>query len=244
MYRIGICDDDNVFCIQMEKHLEGYAKETGIVIETEVFSSGEDYLRYVGENKPLDILFLDIKLTGMDGVSVGQSIRSDVANETTQIVYVSVEQGYAMSLFKNRPMDFLLKPVRRADIDGIMREYIRLFDRKKLFFEFHVGKTDYRVAANHIMYFQCEGKKIHIMTNDHNDRVFYASMKGVEKQLDTGIFCVIHKSFIININYVAEFRTNEVLMASGVILPISQSMRKRVQQKFIEYCENMVRDKI
>lgn len=244
MYRIGICDDDNVFCIQMENYLDEYAKETGVDVETEVFLSGEDYLQYMRKNKPLDILFLDIKLSGVDGVSVGQRIRSDIANETTQIVYVSVEQGYAMSLFQNRPMDFLVKPVRKTDVDRVMREYIRLFGRKNRFFEFHIGKTDYRVAVNHIMYFQCEGKKIHIMTNDHNDRVFYASMKGVEKQLDTGIFCVIHKSFIININYVAEFRINEVLMVSGVILPISQSMRKKVQQKIIEYHENMIGDKI
>lgn len=234
MYRIGICDDDKIFCRQLEKYLGEYAEETGTVVETEVFLSGEDYLQYMEKKRSLDLLFLDIKLSGMDGVSVGQKIRSDLTNETMQIVYVSAVQGYAMSLFQNRPMDFLVKPIQKADVDRIMREYRRLFDGKKRFFEFRIGKAVCRVAASHIMYFQCEGKKIHIVTSDHNDREFYGSMKDVEKQLDRDLFCVIHKSFIVNMNYVAEFRTDEVLMSAGVTLPISQAMRRNVRQRILE----------
>lgn len=239
MYRIGICDDDDIFCTQLENYLEEYAKETEIKVETEIFLSGEDYLRYMEKNRSLDILFLDIKLSGMDGVSVGQKIRSNLTNETIQIVYVSAVQGYAMSLFQNRPMDFLMKPVQKEDVDKVMREYSRLFDGKKNFFEFHIGKTGYRVAADHIMYFQCDGKKIHIVTSDNNDREFYGSMKDVEKQIDMNTFCVIHKSFIVNINYVSEFRIDEVLMSIGITLPISQPMRKKVRQKILE--QNMKR---
>lgn len=234
MYRIGVCDDDYMFCAQMEKNLEEFAREAGIVVEIEVFLSGEDYLKYMEGKQPLDILFLDIELGGTDGVSVGQRIRSDLMNEITQIVYVSSKQGYAMSLFQNRPMDFLVKPVEKADISKIMREYRRLFDRKKKFFEFHVGKSSYRVATDRIMYFQCEGKKIHIVTSDNNDRQFYGTMRDVEKQIDMDIFCIIHKSYIVNVNYVAEFHIDEVVMTTNVALPISQPMRQKVRQRVLE----------
>lgn len=234
MYTIGICDDDYMFCAQIEKSLENFSKETGITIETEVFLSGEDYLKYMNENPPLNILFLDIELGGADGVSVGQTIRSNLTNEVTQIVYVSSKQSYAMALFQNRPMDFLVKPVTDADIGKIMREYRRLFDKKKGFFEFHIGKSAYRTAMNQIMYFQCEGKKIHIVTSDNNDRQFYGAMRDIEKQIDKDIFCMIHKSYIVNVNYVAEFHIDEVIMATGVVLPISQSMRKKVRQRILE----------
>lgn len=234
MYRIGICDDDYMFCAQMEKGLEDFAREMAIIIEIEVFLSGEDYLEYMVGKQPLDILFLDIELGGTDGISVGQKIRCDLTNEVTQIVYVSSKQSYAMSLFQNRPMDFLVKPVEKEDICKIMHEYRRLFDRKKDFFEFHVGKTSYRVATDRIMYFQCEGKKIHIVTSDNNDRQFYGTMRDVEKQVNMDTFCIIHKSYIVNVNYVAEFHIDEVIMTTNVALPISQPMRKKVRQRVLE----------
>lgn len=44
----------------------------------------------------------------------------DLRNEITQIVYVSALEEYAIQLFQNRPMDFLIKPIKQEDIDKIM----------------------------------------------------------------------------------------------------------------------------
>ena len=234
MYKIGICDDDQVFAIQIEKFLLSYAHENGIIIDIELFFSGEAYIQFMEQEPPLDILFLDIELGRTDGVSIGQRIRKDLINELTQIVYVSSKQGYAMSLFQNRPMDFILKPVCQKDIDRIMREYRRVYDSKNRFFEFHIGKTDYRIAISSIVYFQCVGKKICIEVNDGNKREFYGAMREIEQGLDKSVFCKIHKSFIVNIGYVSEFCVNEVVMATGEVFPISQSMRKKVRQWILE----------
>ena len=40
MYRIGICDDDYLFCGQIEKYLEEYAQQEEIEIRSEVFFFG------------------------------------------------------------------------------------------------------------------------------------------------------------------------------------------------------------
>lgn len=236
VYRIGICDDDAAFCGQMEGYLAVYARKAGTVIVTEIFLSGEAYLEFMEKEPPLDLLFLDIKLGGADGVSVGQKLRQDILSEVTQIVYMSSEQGYAMSLFQNRPMDFLLKPVDQDTVDRVMQEYRRVYDRQNHFFEFQIGRAEHRISFGTILYFQCEGKKIHIVTCDGQRRQFYGSMKKVEEQLDRNVFCVIHKSYIVNAAYVSEFRTYEVIMVTGEALPISQPMRKKVQKWLLEVC--------
>lgn len=46
VYRIGICDDDEAFCEQVEGYLAVYARKTGTVIVTEIFLSGEAYLEF------------------------------------------------------------------------------------------------------------------------------------------------------------------------------------------------------
>lgn len=126
MLKIGICDDDFAFGCQVEGYLNHYAQKENMVMEVKVFLSGEEYLNYLKEKAALDILFLDIEFgKKMDGVMVGQMIRSDLSNEVTQIVYVSAKESYAMKLFQNRPMDFLVKPVKEKDVEKVMEEYKR-----------------------------------------------------------------------------------------------------------------------
>ena len=67
----------------------------------------------------------------------------DLRNEITQIVYVSALEEYAIQLFQNRPMDFLIKPIKQEDIDKIMNNYIHVFGKKeKHVFEYRVGKNN------------------------------------------------------------------------------------------------------
>ena len=59
-------------------------------------------------------------------------------------------------------------------------------------------------------------------------------MEDVKKQVDQNRFWEIHKSYIINVNFVSEFCVEEIQMVNGEWLPISQAFRKRVQQKLLE----------
>ena len=118
MYKVGICDDNIAFGSQMEKYLEEYAKREAIPLDIVIFGSGSEYLKYLQAEAPIDILFLDIELEEkINGIFVGKKIRMDLRNEITQIVYVSALEEYAIQLFQNRPMDFLIKPIKQEDID-------------------------------------------------------------------------------------------------------------------------------
>lgn len=234
MYKIGICDDDYAFCGQIEQYVKNAAEVLSLTVEPEIFLSAEDYLKYLSENPPLDILFLDIELGQTDGIAIGQKIRAQLENEVTQIVYVSAREHYAIQLFQNRPMDFLVKPITQSDITRVLTQYQRLFSHKKYFFEYHIGKAFRRIAEDDIMYFQCESKKIRIFTKRKTDEAFYAKMSELDKQLNPDKFLAIHKSYIVNINYVSEYRLKEVIMTSGAVLPISQAFRKEVQQKVLK----------
>ena len=132
MYKVGICDDNIAFGSQMEKYLEEYAKREAIPLDIVIFGSGSGYLKYLQAEAPIDILFLDIELEEkINGIFVGKKIRMDLRNEITQIVYVSALEEYAIQLFQNRPMDFLIKPIKQEDIDKIMNNYIHVLEKRR-----------------------------------------------------------------------------------------------------------------
>ena len=234
MYRIGICDDEIEFCTEIEGFVQEYAEKEEITVKTEIFTSGEALFETMNHENTFDLLFLDIELGGINGVEVGHRLREKVENEAMQIIYVSSKESYAMQLFQIRPFDFLTKPVTMEKITKVLSEYKRLFIDRNIFFTYHVGKSTYRISENDILYFQCEGKKIQVITTK-DKREYYGKMVDVEKQISMNKFCVVHKSYIVNINYVSEFCPDEVVMCNEIRIPISQSMRKRVREKILEW---------
>ena len=218
MYQIAICDDDETFCWRTEEYIKTYCRKHNLKAETQVFNSGITLLEYIERERPFDLLLLDIEMDGLNGVSVGQKLRHKLENEITQIVYVSIKSSYAMELFKVRPMDFLIKPITMDDITHIMDIYCRLFAHSINYFEFKNGKSTCKLDQQHIICLQSKGKVVHINTIQLNSENFYC----------------VHKSFIINWNYVAEYRFDKILLSNGEIIPISQSKRSSVRQHILQ----------
>lgn len=232
MLRIGICDDDEKFAILLEGYVLNYAKVNGISIDTQIFLSADKIFSCIEEEGLFDILFLDIVLEGETGINVGMAIRSDLKNEAMQIVYVSAREEYAMQLFDTRPMNFLVKPIDYQKVAHILDEYERLFHFENRFFTYNIGKRKYRMNECCIIYFQSQGKKIRMITQNGVEE-FYGKLSDIMPQLNEQIFCVVHKSFVINMRYVVRHRSDSILMIDGTDIPISQSMKKNVIARII-----------
>ena len=107
MFCIGICDDDEGLCGELEKMLYDYGKEHRIQMNIDIWYQGESLCRFLRENKKiLDVLFLDIELLTTNGIEVGRFIREEQENMETAIVYISANSSYAMDLFRVQPTDF------------------------------------------------------------------------------------------------------------------------------------------
>ena len=235
MYRIGICDDSTAVCAEIEKNLLEYARKENLgEIEIEVFLSGADLCRAIEDNSNIfHIIFLDIELGDMDGISVGNILREKVRNEATQVVFISYTQEYAMQLFKIRPMDFLIKPITYNKIYDVMQIFRILFPDKKMFFEYKKGKKSFQIAQSEIISIKCEGKKIRLVTSEEEIE-FYGKMADAGKQLNPMKFWTIHKSFIVNVDYVFSFGRDEIRMVNGDILPVSKAYKKEVTDKILK----------
>lgn len=233
MYKIGICDDDMGVCFQMEEELLRYAEMRGILIGVEVFSGGKALCQALEKKQSLyHLLFLDIELGDIGGIEAGNFLRDSLKNEITQIVFISYRQEYAIQLFKVRPLDFLIKPISYEKIESVMNTYLRLFPDKKLFFEYRKNRQSHQIAQNEILCVKCDGKKIRIITPSEEFE-FYGKMDDAQRQLDGGRFWTIHKSYIINVDYVFEFRKDEIELVNHDILPISKAYRKEIADRLL-----------
>ncbi|MDF2542303.1 MAG: LytTr DNA-binding protein [Herbinix sp.] len=230
MLHIAICDDDQLLCSLLEELLmkiSGYIAEK---IEIEVFYSGEELIRFLKEGVYYDIIYLDIELQQLNGVEVGLKIRDELHNEITQIIYISCNDSYAMKLFKVRPLHFIIKPITYQKIEEVMKTALKILQKNRETFDFQIGQTSYRLPIKEILYFESTGKKILLYSLRLNYE-FYGKLSEVSKQLKRMDFLNIHKSYLINYNFIAEIEYHQVRMTNQRILPISQQNRKKIREQ-------------
>jgi DNA-binding LytR/AlgR family response regulator len=232
MYSIGICDDGENVCTSIENMVLRYAEEKKIRIDTNIWYTGEGLRDFLADGSQIDILFLDIELFKMTGIEVGKYIRNKLDNLGMQIIYISGKPSYAQQLFKTQPLDFLIKPISQIQIDNALDTAIRIIKKKNIKFEFKNGKDYYYIPMGDIIYFVSEGRKVKIMTSKATYE-FYGRLNEVKKMLSKD-FISIHKSYIVNREYIFRYTYETVELVNGTILTISPKNRKSIRENLLK----------
>ncbi len=242
MFRVAVCDDEPAICLQVKLLVQWIGVDLAVEMVVSTFHSAEDFCRAWERGEEFDLIFLDIclKTETMNGVSLGSWLRFKKNNQRIQIVYMSARTDYAMELFKNRPLDFLVKPLNYEKLFPVMELALRLQAEEDLVFSYYANRTLYRVPLKSILYFESQGRKISLYSRPkvHNGS-FYSSMYELERQLRKRGFFLINKSCLVNFFQVKSFSYDKVVLLSGKSLTISQSRREAVEQyrKFITRVE-------
>lgn len=229
MLKIAICDDVMSICAELEKILIKIGQTTNQEIEVDVFYSGEELCNYISNNNYYDLIFLDIELSIMNGVEVGKKIREVMPDVSIQIVYISAKESYAMQLFKIRPLDFIIKPITYEKISDVMNVVLKLMQKNNKFFNYKIGFETYKVNIKDILYFESNYRKVNIITKTGINS-FYENLDSVFEKVKQFNFLNIHKSYLVNYDYVIKFEYDKLTMFNNKILPISQSRRKEIRE--------------
>ena len=117
--RIAICDDENTFLKELEEKIVKIIPR--LDCDVEPFSCAEDLL---SSDMAFDIVFLDIEMDGMDGMSCARKIRQ--SDKDIPIVFLTSHtemavEGYEVSAFR-----FLQKPVDDTKLKRTLQDLIEL----------------------------------------------------------------------------------------------------------------------
>ena len=237
MFKFAVCDDRNEICSQVENYVLNVCSRLGVECEFEVYYSGESLCRSIENGEIYDLVFLDIELSAINGVQVGTKIREEYNNVVLQIVYISNEKKYAMELFKIHPLDFLVKPLGESKIQGVINKFLKIANYWSDVFTYEIGRDSFKVSIKDIKYFESSNRKIIMHLKDRKEE-FYGSLESIfrERIKKYENFMYIHKSFIVNYDYVYLFEYDRLFLHDQTELPISQSKRKEIRtlKKFLD----------
>lgn len=229
--KVAICDDDYLTCQFIEKAVLKYAKSNNITVDIDISQSRKALYENFEENT--DLLFLDIMLPDSTGIEIGHFLRKHCENTDLQIIFISSNPGYAMDLFKIRPMDFLIKPFSENDITELLEEYFRIRISQMHYFIYKSRHETGKVLYKDIMFFSSEARQIHIYLVNNKIITIYGKLSDIESDLDKDIFWRIHKSYIVNKHYISTCKFDSLYLVNNQELAISKSYRKDIQMKIM-----------
>jgi two-component system LytT family response regulator len=210
---------------------------------------GATALAQIDQVEP-DVVFMDIQMPELTGLDVLRRLRC-----TPQIVFTTAYDQYAVTAFELNAVDYLLKPFTRARFDAAVArllespappqaivdaalvqaasrapgrlERILVRDRGRIF----------PLSLNEIEYLKADSKYTAIAARGQTFLVRIGIFE-LEAQLDPARFIRIHRSALVNLDFVDSMRADDqsqlvIQMRDGVVLTASREASKVLREMAI-----------
>lgn len=235
--KVAICDDELNHCGLLERYiLKISEKYINLIVDIDVYQSGEEILRMITTEKVRpQILFLDMEMSGINGIETARKLRG--IDRSMLIIYVTSYDKYTMDSFEVSPFRYLLKPVDYERIEQVFSDAVDeiLNNHASLFFK--RNNEQVQINCEDIISIISEnGRMLRVITKEEQSgNLFYARLKDIEKQLNPLVFVKVNQGTIINLNFVHIISSKEVHMTCGEIIPISRGRKKEVKEAYSLY---------
>ena len=186
-------------------------------------------------NQPVDILFLDIQMPEITGISFLKTLKIK-----PQVILTTAYSEYAIESYELDVVDYLLKPitferflkaVEKASqrLQGVGEgEAIPIPSRESPFVFLKDGTKFIKVLWNDILYI--EGLKDYVTVHTSSKKIVtFLRMKNLEDQLPKDKFIRVHHSYIIALHAIDAVFKSEVKIGEQLI-PISETYRKNFRE--------------
>ena len=233
--RCLVVDDDPLSvqivsnCISNTPFLEAAAACTSAIEATEVLRS-----------QVIDVLFLDVEMPLMSGLDLLRALP-----EPPQVVLISSSQSYAVQAFEFAVADYLLKPLSYPRFLQAANKVLETLTAQRTTettnvlrppagsnLEFTFVKVDnklVRVDFADVFYVEALGDYVHLVTS-RSKLIVYSTMRAIEGKFPAQRFVRVHRSFIINIDYVQSLEDNSLLIKDKYI-PVGQTYMRGLLQR-------------
>lgn len=211
--RVVIIEDEKFAADRLEQLLRETAPEINVVAR---MGSVRESVKWLVHNQA-ELIFLDIQLS--DGISF--SIFEQVAVRTP-VIFTTAYDQYAIKAFQLNSIAYLLKPIRKKELEESLRKFHELrsafsidFDalmagikgtapRYKERFLVQVGAKIKKIETINVAYFYAMEKMVFMKTFDGDSWPVEFSLDKLELMVDQQKFYRINRKYLVNMDAIKE----------------------------------------
>jgi len=226
----------------LRKLILRYFSEKIVILTT--CQSVEEGVKAINLYEP-ELIFLDIQMPNENGFELFKHFKSPNFN----VIFTTAHKNFAIDAIRHSALDYLLKPINYIDVLSAIKRletknnFISQKSKIELLLEnMNIDQGSFNKIAlptqqgydliqlNNIVYCQSESNYCKVFCMDGSEVLMAKTLKFVEELLGNKLFVRIHKSYLVNLNYVTKFDKVDdlkVTLTNGEQLPVS--VRKKEQ---------------
>lgn len=180
-----------------------------------VIDNVEEAVEFLSGNPPLDLIFLDIYLADSISFEIFRQVHVD-----TPIIFTTAYDEYAIQAFDLNSIDYLLKPIRRENLEKALDKFHRLGNRQNLVLDAGAvrlltdligGPASYKqsfllshrerlipVATDDFAYFEIRNEVVRGVTFEHRQFLMDETLQELDDQLNPATFYRANRQFLVN----------------------------------------------
>jgi two-component system LytT family response regulator len=215
-YTTLIIDDEQIARRRLHKQLDEFDDVFQVVGEAKNGNEGLEMIRTLNP----DLIFLDIQMPGKTGFEMLHEL--DVF---PIVIFCTAYEEFALKAFNTLALDYLVKPVEAERLELTVQKLkllkqdefhpqinalLELIQQQTEIKQLHsvpykTGDRVILVKPEKITYFSANEKYVEFFTKDGKKQITELSLKKLEERLP-GNFKRVHRSIIVNTDYIKEFR--------------------------------------
>jgi len=235
MIRAVVADDEALSRRLVHQMLERHA-DVAIVADCADGAAARDAIDALAP----DVIFLDVRMPVESGLDVARHRDPSLG---PLVVFVSAYDKFALPAFETDAVDYLTKPLTEERFDAALnrvRERLRLRrlaasasaavdDTRSQITHLvaRVGLRDVIIPLETIDFIEADDVYAAVFA-DGKRYLVRTALDALERSLDTSLFARVHRSYIVRLDRVREFRRAngaELVLADGSVLPVSRRRR-------------------
>lgn len=237
MLRIAICDDEEQFRKIIQKNVEEYLKKQKITFQIDKIGSGAELVELEEKMSRYDMVFLDISMGEIDGITAAQKLRE--YSSKAIIVFITAYMDYSLEGYKVNALRYLLKSSRNleADIEECMEtalNEINYITPKKVF---KFREEEKEIKLDNVVYIESKLHVLEFHMEKNSDKLYtmYGILNMLEDELKEYRFVRIHQSYLVNLKHVKGMNKGTIILKDGITLTVPRVRCKEVEKAVAAY---------
>ena len=231
--RIAICDDEkNIRELIANKVVKQYPDA-----EIIFFQSGEELLLV---DESMDILFLDIQMSGIDGMETARELRKK--DKRVILVFVTAVEEYVFQAFDVGAFNYIVKPIDDGKFSDVLHRAVDEWSSQNIngkepevrYVLINNSGVHTKVILDKIVYAEVFNRKVVIHKLD-GEIEYYGKMSDLESLAGDSFFRP-HRAYLINFKYVEKYDATTIYLERGTVLMAKQNYPEFVK-KYMKYIQ-------
>lgn len=227
--KIAVCDDEKKYVDEIKFNVDSVLKIKNISADFDGFTDS-DALFHNGEF--YNMAFLDVEMKPFSGIEVAHKLKE--TNPYIMIFFITSFDKYLDDAMDLNVFRYINKPIDAKRLENGVLKALESIDDRMITFFLKNGNTAQNVLSDDIVYIETLGRSTKVVTTK-GEFISENKLDFWKNKLVASFFYRVHKSFIINMKHISDYKRDTVGLLNKYSIPIAYRKQADFRGFFFDY---------